>query len=130
MTTNKPGSVNQQPLYGCTCCYEDYTWPAGDLRVHDGECWCDLCWDERRWEFPDYPYWDDLEPYTPALQADYQRLQAERDKLLSIISDLKDWDCDVRGGFLSIPIELRRRMQEALDSARHEPGHDSDGMVE
>lgn len=67
----KPGSVNQQPLYGCTGCYEDYTWPAwpaGDLRVYDNECWCGQCWAERRWLFPDQPYWDDLEPYTPAEQ--------------------------------------------------------------
>lgn len=47
----------------------------------------------------------------------YEALQAERDKLLSIISDLKDWDCDVSGGFLSIPLYLRRRMQKAIDAA-------------
>jgi len=77
MTTNKPGSVNQQPLYGCTNCYEDYTWPAWpaeDLRVYDNECWCELCWDERRCKFPDQPGWNDLESYTPALQAEYDRL--------------------------------------------------------
>lgn len=49
-------------------------------------------------------------------------LQAERDKLRCIISDLKDWDCDVRGGFLSIPVDLRRRMQEAVDRARRIEG--------
>lgn len=57
-------------------------------------------------------------------------LQAECEMLRCIINDLKDWDCDVRGGFLSIPLYLRRRMQEAIDAARQEPGHDSDGMVE
>ena len=66
MTTNKPGSVNQRPLYGCTSCYEDYSWPASDLRVYDGECWCDLCWAERQWELPGRPCWNDLEPYAPA----------------------------------------------------------------
>lgn len=83
MTTNKPGSVNQGPLYGCTNCYEDWTLPADDLRVHDSECWCDSCWDQRQEDFPDQPGWSDLEPYTPALQADYQRLQAECDRLTS-----------------------------------------------
>jgi len=81
MTTNKPGSVNQQPLYGCTSCYEDWTWPAGDLRVFGSECWCDLCWDERRWGFPDLPYWDELEPYTPALQAECALLREQRDAM-------------------------------------------------
>ena len=49
--------------------------------------------------------------------SDYEALQAECEKLRSIISDLKDWDCDVMGGFLSIPVDLRRRMQEAIDAA-------------
>src|SRR5690606_23160862 len=159
MKTNKPGSVNQQPLYGCTSCYEECTYPADHLHVYDNECWCDLCWDERRWDFPDQPYWNDLEPYTPALQAECEELRehlqnlidqttplepvpgnpmwsrriqldeviAERDslraeceKLRSIISDLKDWDCDVSAGFLSIPVYLRRRMQEAIDAAMQE----------
>lgn len=46
MTNNKLGSVNQQPLYGCTGCFEIQTFYACDLRVHDRECWCDRCWDE------------------------------------------------------------------------------------
>ncbi len=77
MTTNKPGSVNQRPLYGCTSCFEDFSWPASDLRVYGGECWCGLCWDERRWGLPDLPYWDDLEPYTPALQAECEKLRKD-----------------------------------------------------
>lgn len=48
---------------------------------------------------------------------DYEALQAECEKLRSIISDLKDWDCDVSGGFLSFPVDLRRRMQDAIDAA-------------
>jgi len=75
MTTSKPGSVNQQPLYGCTSCYEECIYPADHLHVYDNECWCDLCWDERRWEFPDQPSWNDLEPYTPALQAECKELR-------------------------------------------------------
>ncbi len=68
-TTNKYGTVNQQPLYCCTSCYEHCTWPAGDLRVYGNECWCDLCWDDvRRDDFPDQPQWADLKPYTPVEQ--------------------------------------------------------------
>ena len=59
-----------------------------------------------------------------AIKADRQRrnkaLQAECEKLRSIISYLKSWDCDVSGGFLSIPVHLRRRMQEAIDAALQE----------
>lgn len=58
------------------------------------------------------------------LQADHERLRAEREKLRNIISDLKEWDCDVSGGFLSIPLDLRRRMQEAIDAATQETSRD------
>lgn len=75
MTTNRPGSVNQRPLYGCTSCYEEYSWPAADLRVYDNECWCDLCWwYERQGDHPEQLTWSDLEPYTPTLQAECERL--------------------------------------------------------
>lgn len=86
MTTDKPGTVNQQPLYGCTSCYEECTWPASDLHVHDGECWCSLCWDERRWEFPGQPNWNDLEPYTPA----EQQPAPDSDALLEAMAELCD----------------------------------------
>lgn len=49
---------------------------------------------------------------------DYEALQAECEKLRCIISDIKDWDCDVSGGFLSIPVGLRRRIQDALAAYR------------
>lgn len=90
MTTNKPGSVNQQPLYGCKGCYEDFSWPAGDLRVYETECWCDLCWGERRWTFPGLPYWDDLKPYTPALQAECERLRKDVTALVDALEEISD----------------------------------------
>lgn len=94
MTNNKLGSVNQQPLYVCTSCisrYEDSTWPAGDLRVHSGECWCYPCWDERQWDFPEQPDWNDLEPYTPAEQKpapDVARLVVALEKARDAIGSL------------------------------------------
>lgn len=100
MTTNKP----EVKRYDCTS---------------SGFQYCYGCYTMKEDEMGDYVEWET-----------YEALQAECEKLRSILIDLKDWDCDVRGGFLSIPVDLRRRMQEALDSARHEPGHDSDGMVE
>lgn len=89
MTANKPGALNQKPLYGCTSCFEDYSWPAEDLRVHDSECWCGQCWEESRWEFPDRPSWSDLEPYTPALQAECERLKATLESLLAAAPDVQ-----------------------------------------
>lgn len=56
------------------------------------------------------------------LRGENEALQVERDKLCSIISDIKDWDCDVSGGFLSIPVGLRRRMQDALAAYRQGGG--------
>lgn len=50
--------------------------------------------------------------------ANNKALQAENEQLRSILIDLKDWDCDVRGGFLSIPAGLRRRIQEVLAAYR------------
>lgn len=37
--------LKQKPLYMCSQCWEDHTWPADDLHVHDGETWCQICWD-------------------------------------------------------------------------------------
>lgn len=89
MTTNKSGSVNQDPLYGCTSCYEECTWHASDLHVHDGECWCDTCWDWRSEEFPDQPNWNDLEPYTPALQAECEKLRKDAERLKARVAELE-----------------------------------------
>jgi len=81
MTTNKPGTVNQRPLYGCTSCYEEFSWPASDLRVYDTECWCELCWGDRQWDFPDHPDWASLERFTPALQAENEKLRKASSEL-------------------------------------------------
>lgn len=76
MTTNKPGTVTQQPLYGCTSCYEDCTYTATDLRVYDNECWCEECWDIASYEVSGGIDWTDLAPFKPALQAECERLYA------------------------------------------------------
>lgn len=63
--------------------------------------------------------WDNTRLTEALMEAEEraERAEAENKRLRCIISDLKDWDCDVSGGFLSIPLDLRRRMQEAIDAA-------------
>jgi hypothetical protein len=60
----------------------------------------------------------DADDVAPAdISAAIESLQAECEKLRSLIHDIKEWDCDVDGGFLSIPLDLRRRIQKAIDAA-------------
>jgi len=61
---------------------------------------------------------DKLAAEIEALRAERDVLNAENERLRCIISDIKDWDCDVSGGFLSIPVGLRRRIQNALAAYR------------
>lgn len=111
---NKPGNINQKPLYGCTGCYEDFSWPAGDLRVYETECWCEPCWDERRWTFPGLPYWDDLEPYTPALQAECERLRKDVAELVDALECMIIGACAV-----AVPHNGERAaLQDAVNIAR------------
>ena len=70
-------ATKNRPLYGCTNCYEEYSWPAADLAVYEGECWCENCWHERRWE-GELPYWSDLDDFVPEHEI---KLRAEREKV-------------------------------------------------
>lgn len=53
------GNVNQEPLFSCCNCYEDYSWPAADLAVHEDSVWCQSCWeyaqDEEKGDWSDLP---------------------------------------------------------------------------
>lgn len=118
MTTNKPGAVAQHPLYCCTSCYEQCTYPADHLRVNDGECWCDLCWDERRWEFPDQPSWNDLEPYTPSLQTECEKLRKDAKLWESNHDEIhrradKERALEVPDGWKLVPVEITDAMADA-----------------
>ena len=84
MTTNKPGSDQQQPLYGCVSCFEYQTFPADHLRVYDGNCYCEDCWDA-------YPAdadieWTSLDSFTPALQAECEKLRKDAEFGRSVLS--------------------------------------------
>jgi len=71
------GTQNQQALYGCTNCHEDYSWHAVELRVDDaGKCWCQDCW-----EYSDYVTtlgrWYELEPFIPLQTKRIKELEAQ-----------------------------------------------------
>lgn len=62
------GTVTQQPLYGCYSCYEECSFTAGHLHVHEGECWCEACWDAYQQETD--KQWHELEPFRPVVSLD------------------------------------------------------------
>ena len=39
------GKVDQEPLFGCTDCYEHVSLPASELRVYEDQCYCQGCWE-------------------------------------------------------------------------------------
>jgi hypothetical protein len=69
------------PLFGCTNCHEDYSWPADDLRVHEDLLWCGNCWSESRWDFESQPTWCDLDPFVPEEQQLITKLVKEVEQL-------------------------------------------------
>ena len=79
------GTQNQQALYGCTSCCEEYSWHAVDLRVDDaGDCWCENCW-----EYTDYVTtlgrWCELAPFIPQQTKRIKELEARnKDQTLFI----------------------------------------------
>lgn len=89
MTTNKPGSETQQPLFGCIICYEYVTYPADHLRVYNGECWCESCWECATHEIADGLDWGELEPFKPALQAECEKLRKHLQNLIDQTTPLE-----------------------------------------
>ena len=80
MTTNKPGSVDQNPCYDCAGCYDYQTHRAEDLRVHKDHAWCESCWDYRRDGDEALPLWHELERFVPALQAECEKLRWDAER--------------------------------------------------
>jgi hypothetical protein len=52
-------AIKQEPLFGCCQCYDEFSWPARDLRIIDGDLWCENCWSQADFEpaldFKEYP---------------------------------------------------------------------------
>ena len=69
--------INQEPLFSCCQCREEYSYPAIDLRVYKGATWCENCWE---YEPPDFDVdYGDLPIYIP----EYQKRIAELESLLN-----------------------------------------------
>jgi hypothetical protein len=69
--------LQKRPLFGCTNCCEDYSWPAEDLRVHGEELWCEACWDNCHYGDTSVPVYSDLPPFVPADTEQIAKLQTE-----------------------------------------------------
>jgi len=71
-------SKEQQPLFSCVNCREDYSWPESDLRVYEGELWCQICFDESDMVWRDsLLIWSDLPPFVPEFKKRIADLEAE-----------------------------------------------------
>ena len=82
------GSVNQEPLYGCSNCYENSLWFAVNLRVYEGKCWCDSCWDWQVWCDDKLPRWRELAPFVPD---DTKRIAELELRLAAAEADAERW---------------------------------------
>ena len=70
--------TNQEPLFSCVNCYETYSWPASDLAVYKGECWCQNCFEQSDMAYGDDAIdWHDLEPFVPEYVKQIDALKAE-----------------------------------------------------
>jgi hypothetical protein len=72
--------IEQEPLYPCCNCYDEYSWNKKDLRWYKNELWCANCFDEldddggRMW-------WADLEPFIPKADRELADARAEIERL-------------------------------------------------
>jgi len=126
-TATKPtvGSVHQKPLFSCCHCYEEYSWPAGDLRVFKGECWCENCWSQIL-DRPDTDLsWGDLAPFVP------ERLDGSRpepavtevcEELLREVQSCIDiTHCIQSGDRLIYHAEIPRSLACRIETTCHKP---------
>lgn len=106
----------QEPLFGCCQCYEDYSWPASDLYVYNDELWCESCWEETDMHHNDGIDLSDLTPFVPkyqktidSLRQRAEKAEAENVELRSGLIRLRD--CD-------FVISLPGRMDAVRDIAK------------
>lgn len=59
-----PPTPEPEPLYPCRECADEFSWPAKNLRVYEGELWCEDCYESC--EDDGVPPWSDLPPFVPA----------------------------------------------------------------
>jgi hypothetical protein len=86
----KASDLRKRPLFSCTNCCEDYSWPAEDLRVHGEELWCEACWDSCHYYDTSTPVYNDLPPFVPAETEQIAKLKAENKVLREALKTAKD----------------------------------------
>lgn len=74
-----------EPLFGCNVCAAEYSKPASDLRIYDGELWCWDCFCQRyEPEENTITDWNELDEFVPAFEHRIAELEDEikiRDQL-------------------------------------------------
>lgn len=87
--SDTPKRIEQEPLYPCCQCYDEYSWPKEDLRWHKNDLWCANCFDELD-EDGERMLWSDLEPFVPKCDRELAELKADRVAISQRLSDALD----------------------------------------
>jgi hypothetical protein len=88
------------PLFGCHDCSEEYSWPADDLAVYEGELWCHNCFDFA--DVPEGTNFHDMPKFVPAHEMEIEQLKTELKRAKAGWNDTMDSLCDVVGGNMAL----------------------------
>jgi len=111
--------IDAEPLFSCVGCRDDYSWPASDLRVHEGCLWCDNCWSETDYNFKDRILWSELKPFVPAYATEIDELRKENEALKAHVERLREIALD-RIDNRSVLKEVEETPQQSLAAIRNE----------
>lgn len=106
-----------EPLFGCCQCYEEFSWPARDLRIIDGDLWCENCYSQAGFDpeiaFIEHP------PFVPEYGRRIFELETRLTELLKAaeLVDRHESLGVVTGRELSIQIDMCRRYFRKHESA-------------
>ena len=106
-----------EPLFGCCQCYEEFSWPARDLRIIDGDLWCENCWSQTDFD-PELDF-SEFSKQKTAYDRRIFELETRLTELLKAaeLVDRHESLGIVTGRALSIQIDMCRRYFQKHESA-------------
>ena len=110
--------IEQEPLYSCCQCYDEYSWNKEDLRWYKNDLWCANCFDELD-EDGERMLWSDLEPFTPKADKELAEARAEIERLKRENIELLV-KCDEKFDVIDRKDKLIEQMREALVAAKND----------